>query len=118
MAKRLTRAVHATPGTLLYYSLNRLKRPARHEDWDAWGICEYKYHFWVGRRVSIEGKDTLRLPLLDVLERKDEEYPDWGDEEVYLLYGIDDRSKAFQWLLLNKEEFDEGGRTVRRADST
>ncbi len=94
------------PGMKWYYTLDELTRPTRHKDWNDWGVCEYEHHFWVGDRVSVEGKDTLRLSLAEIMTQRDEEYPDWGDEEVYLLVGRD-HDGTFSWYLCSKPEFDK-----------
>ncbi len=99
------RATYLGPGELRYYSLDDLKKAAEDADFTDWGICEYNSHYWAGIRVSVEGKDALRLTLFEVLEKRDEEYGDWGDEEVYLMVGVDEDSHAFKWYLLNEEEF-------------
>ena len=94
------------PGVMIYYTLDSLKKPARHVDWSEWGVCEYEGSFWIGDQGTVDGKTILCLPLLDILNKRDEQYSDWGDEEVYLLFGIDEKTGAFKWFLLNKEEFD------------
>ena len=104
---RKTTTVHAArvePGVMRYYTLDELKGPAGEANWHDWGICEYDRQLWVGDRVSIEGRDVMRLSLLEILERRDDEYPDWGDEETYVLLGLD-KQGAFSWFLLNKKEF-------------
>ena len=97
--------MHLEPDTMMFYTLDSLKRPARNVDWDTWGVHEHGGNFWIGHQSLVDGKDALRLPLLDILEKRDEEYPDQGDEEVYVLFGIDGKTGAFKWFLLSKEEF-------------
>ncbi|MDP1690056.1 MAG: hypothetical protein Q8L52_02540 [bacterium] len=104
---RMIKETYLEPGGLRYYLLHDLKRAAEGVEWNDWGICEYECHVWAGVRVAIEGKDILRLTLLDVLEKRDEQYPEWGDEEVYLQVKIDEETGEFTWFLKNQEEFKE-----------
>lgn len=106
MTKRLE-IQYVDPGGMAFYSLDCLKRPAKKEsaNWDIWGVCEENRYFWLGYRVVMNGRDVLRVSLLEVMDRKEEEYPDWGDEEIYLMMGFDPKSGAFVWYLLNKDEF-------------
>jgi len=97
------------PGALRYYSLDDLKNASEGERWDEWGICGYERHFWAGMRVFVEGKDLLCLSLLDVFDKKEEEYSEQEDGEVYLMLGTDETG-AFKWFLLNQEEFEENER--------
>ncbi|MDP1690057.1 MAG: hypothetical protein Q8L52_02545 [bacterium] len=100
------KAMHPSPGEMIYFTLDSLRRPARRADQSAWGVHEHEGSFWVGDEALVGGKKALRLPLLDILEKRDEQYPDRIDEEVYLLFGLDTETDAFKWFLLNKEEFD------------
>ena len=102
-----------SPGNLIYYSLDALTRPKKSVGFDEWGICEYGNLLWVGEKGSIEGKDILRVSLLDISDKRDERYPDWGDEELYVFAGFDE-SGGFRWFLLNAEEFKKGRDTVRQ----
>ena len=101
-----TKAQQLEPGIMIYYTLDSLKRPTQHIDADAWGVCEYAGSFWIGKEVSVGGKNVLRIPFQDILDKRDEQYVDWGDEETYLLFGLDEETGEFKWFLLNKEEFD------------
>lgn len=96
----------ANPGVLVYYTLNHLTRYARENGvtFDDWGICGYENVFWVGRDVFIGGKQALKLPLLEVLDMRNEKYPEWGDEDILLFVGIDGQSGEFKWFILNREE--------------
>ncbi|MDP2665258.1 MAG: hypothetical protein Q8P23_01225 [bacterium] len=106
MSKSKIGLTQANPGTLIYYSLNHLTRSARESgvDFNEWGVCECGNLYWVGRQVLVEGKNTLQLSLLEILNRRDERYSEWGDEEILLFVGMDGQSGEFKWFLLNKEE--------------
>lgn len=97
----------ADPGILVYYTLRNLTCYAKENsvDFDDWGICNHRDIFWVGKRVAVDGKNALRVSLLDILESRDERYPDWGDEEINLFVGTDAETGEFKWFLLNKEEW-------------
>ena len=103
MVTVMIRAQHVEPGKSVYYPLTCFKDSLRDIDWVDWGVCEYKHNFWIGQTGAVEGEDILRLSFFDIAERRDEEYPDWGDEEVYVR--IDPKNGGgFDWRLLNKEE--------------
>lgn len=106
MTKRLE-IQYVDPGEMAYYTLDCLKRPALQAgaDWDAWGVCEEDRYFWLGDRISLRDKDVLRVSLLEVMDKKEAEYPDWGDEEIYLMVGFDPATGAFTWYLLDRNEF-------------
>lgn len=98
----------ADKGCLVYYHLNHITQAicGSNIDIGEFGVCEYENLYWVGKRVSVEGRDTLRLTLADVLDRRDMKYEEWGDEELVLFVGID-KTDTFRWFLLNQDEADE-----------
>lgn len=104
MSKQV-RITYAKPGTFLYYPLNTVIHPTGKMGFDEWGICECTNLFWIGEKDSVKGVNVLRLSLLDILDKRDEIYPDWGDEEMYLSVGLDGTSGEFKWFLLNEEQF-------------
>jgi len=96
--------VRVDPGKLIYYTLDALTRPVKDVGLDKWGICECQNLLWLGKDVPIEGKNALRVSLLDILDKRDDGHSDWGDEEIYVFAGFD-RSGHFSWFLLSKEEY-------------
>jgi hypothetical protein len=113
MPKSDIQIIRVEPGHRAYYTLDELVRHQKRKKADPseWGICGVENIFWLGKRVIQGGKDILHLPLTDILEKRDELHPDWGDEEVYVFAGIDQESGKFTWSLLNEERarlvFDE-----------
>ncbi|OGG76583.1 hypothetical protein A2950_00415 [Candidatus Kaiserbacteria bacterium RIFCSPLOWO2_01_FULL_55_19] len=102
------KAMRVDLGSFFSLSLDRLTRPARKEEMNfaECGVCEHEDHYWIGERAQVEGKDVLQVTVLDLLEKRDQEYPSWGDEEVYVIVGRNGVSKEFIWYLLNKEELE------------
>lgn len=108
-------ATHASPGSSVFYPIHHLKRPAKEVNWDEWGICEYGCNFWVGNKAFIAGENILRVSLLEVFDKKDEEYPEWEDKETFLLVGRD-KNEIFRWCVLNREELQEMVAKVQSAN--
>ncbi len=109
MPKLKAGTVQADPGTFIFVPLDRLTGPARRREinFAEWGVCECDGYYWVGRHGLGEGRDILRVSALDALEKRNSEYSDWGDEEVYVVFGLDKWSGKFRWTLLNFEELNE-----------
>ena len=109
MSKSRTETVRADPGTFVFVPLDHLTGPARKREinFAEWGVCECDGYYWLGGRTVGEEKDVLRVSALDALERRNTEYPDWGDEEVYVIFGFDKWSGEFEWTLLSYEELAE-----------
>lgn len=103
----MIRVQHVEPGNSIHYPLTYFKRVPGGIDWVDWGVCSYKYDFWIGQRGIVKGEDILRLSSLDIVERRDEEYPEWGDEEVFVSVGPNDKDGGIKWRLLNKDEIGE-----------
>lgn len=99
--------IRMEPGSILYFSLAQLAHAARayEIDFGEWGLCELDDHYWVGTQCGIKGKEVLRVSVLDAFEKRNELYPDWGDEEVFLFAGRESTSRAFQWFLLSEEDW-------------
>lgn len=109
MAKPDIKLMRVEPGSRAYYTLDELirrqkKKKADPDNWGiCWGVCDAENVFWLGERVVQAGEDVLHLPLSEILEKRDEMHPDWGDEEVYVFAGIDQESGKFTWSLLNEK---------------
>ena len=105
------RAMQVPLGNFTFISLDRLARPARKEEinFADCGVCEHEHHYWVGERAQAGGKDVLRVSVLDAFEKRDEEYPSWGEEELCIVFGRNGMTGEFQWFLLTKEELKNKG---------
>jgi hypothetical protein len=102
-------ATELPPGKCFTLLLKNLKDFAwEHKvDLDDWGVCEYENRYWVGCQGYVDGKQVLRASLLDLIEQKEREYPEWGDEEIYIISGRKRPEEPITWFLLNKSEIDE-----------
>ena len=105
MSKQQIRLTYAKPGTFLYYPLNTVVHPRGDMGFDEWGICECANLFWIDGKATYEGNNVFRVSSLDILEERDERYPDWGEEEIYLSVGLDGESGEFKWFLINQKEY-------------
>lgn len=99
--------VRVDPGSLFYLPLSSLACGARAYkiDFHDWGLCEVDDFYWLGTRCVSKEKDVLQVSVLDAFEKRDEQYPDHGDEEVLLFAGRDKDSRRFTWWLLSEEEY-------------
>ncbi len=101
------RVQHVKPGESIHYPFTYFKQLPEDIDWVDWGVCEHKHDFWIGERGSVDGEDILRLSSFDIAERRDEEYPEWGDEEVFVSVSPSGDGGGIKWRLLNKNELGE-----------
>ena len=107
MPKLTIRARQVEPGSLVFFSLDRLTRPARKGkiNFAECGVCEHEHCYWIGEQAQAEGKDVLRVSTLEALEKRNEEYPSWGEEEILLFIGRDQSGKLV-WFLRSTEEYE------------
>ncbi len=106
MPKLTIRAMQVNPGNFIHIQLDRLTRPARKGEinFADCGICEYEDHYWIGERAQAEGREVLQVTTLDALDRRNAEYPDFGDEDVEVVVGRNGPACQLRWFLLSKEE--------------
>ncbi len=104
MPKPDIKLVRVRPGFLAYYTLDELTRRQKNTDPREWGICGAKGYFWLSKRTIQFGEDVLRLPLSDILDKRNKMYPNLADGKIYIFVGTNRESGKFEWFLLNEEE--------------
>jgi hypothetical protein len=99
----------ARVGDLNFFPLELLTTQAKNKNinTEEWGICQYGNTIWLGSVEAPEHKSALKLPLLEVIEKREEVFADWGDEELFVFFMIDSNSGQFQWFLLTKPQTEE-----------
>ncbi|OGG77868.1 hypothetical protein A3A36_01315 [Candidatus Kaiserbacteria bacterium RIFCSPLOWO2_01_FULL_52_12b] len=105
MSKQI-RLIYASPGTFLYFPLPMVIHPKGNRGLDEWGVCECTNLFWLGGEAFVGGQNVLGVSSLDISEKRDETYADWGEEEIYVSVGIDGNGNL-TWFLLNQEEYEK-----------
>jgi hypothetical protein len=100
---------HARIGDLNFFPLEFLTRHAKNKNIsvEKWGICQYGNTIWLGSPASNTVSFVLKLPLLEVIEKREEVFPDWGDEELFVFFRVDPNEGQFQWFLLTKPQTEE-----------
>ena len=98
------------PGGSIEYSVKELTATAQKEgvDFDEWGLCAHQDMFWIGNNGFANNEMVLKVPLLDIIDQKEREYPDWSDREIFVFFGLDSVLGEFKWALFSKPEKEEG----------
>ncbi len=66
-------------------------------DYGTFGICVWDQEVWIGPETK---ERVLSVPLLDITDCVAEIFPDYGLEEVFVLFGFDKDVSIPEWGLV------------------